>query len=87
MYKSASRGRQRALSAPAFKYSAPAKAEKLSAQGAKKVKKPRRYKTPVVTKAARGRDNSPEARMRGVVVQKIVELPNGKTVRVTRKMP
>ena len=88
MHKSASRNSQRALAGPTYKYSAREKAKKLSPRGSDEdERKPRRYKSDAAAKAARGRDQPPEARMRGVVVQKVAKIPNGKTVRITRKCP
>jgi hypothetical protein len=88
MYKGSSKSSQRALAGPTYKYSAREKAKKLSPKGSDEDKrKPRRYKTEAAAKDARGRDQPLEARMRGVIVQTIAKLPNGKAVRVTRKAP
>ena len=78
MYKGASRNSQRGLAGPTYKYSAREVAKKLLPKGADQdSRKPRRYKTDAAATAARGRDKSPEARMKGVVVKKVVRDSDG----------
>jgi hypothetical protein len=80
MYKGASRNSQRALAGPTYKYSTREVAKKLPPKGSDKDQsKPPRYKTEASAKTARGHDRPAEARMKGVVVKKVIRDSEGRT--------
>jgi hypothetical protein len=86
MYKGASGNMQRALAGPTYKYSVRKVAKKLPPKGSDKDQRtPRSYKAEAAAKGARGRGQPPEARMKGVIVKKIVRDSEGRKRFVTVK--